>query len=206
MTTSARAERAALADLLTEVGPDAPTLCEGWTTRDLAAHLVVRDRRPDAAAGLVVGPLAAWTRHVQDGVARGDWAGLVDKVRSGPRIPLGPLDAPFNTAEYFVHHEDVRRAQPGWEPRPTDERLERAQWGALTARARMLFRRSPVGVTLRLPDGTTHTARSGERSVTLTGPATELCLFAHGRRDQSLVEVEGEPDVVAEFEAASLAL
>ncbi len=49
----ARAERAALADLMLEVGPDSPTLCGDWTTRDLAAHLVLRERRPEAA-GLVV--------------------------------------------------------------------------------------------------------------------------------------------------------
>src|SRR5690606_24047731 len=42
MTEHARAERHALADLLMAVGPDAPTLCAGWTTAHLAAHLVVR--------------------------------------------------------------------------------------------------------------------------------------------------------------------
>jgi hypothetical protein len=36
-------ERLELCDLLLELGPDAPTLCEGWTTADLAAHLVLRE-------------------------------------------------------------------------------------------------------------------------------------------------------------------
>ena len=53
-----REERLALCALLDETGPDAPTLCEGWTTGDLAAHLVLRERRPDAAAG--VWPAARW--------------------------------------------------------------------------------------------------------------------------------------------------
>src|SRR5258708_22606003 len=57
-------ERAALCALLKETGPDAPTLCEGWRTNDLAAHLVLRERRPDAAAGLMGGPLAGHTRRV----------------------------------------------------------------------------------------------------------------------------------------------
>ena len=54
-TRHARAERASLCDLLAEVGPDAPTLCEGWTTALLAAHLVVRERRPDGGPGRGVG-------------------------------------------------------------------------------------------------------------------------------------------------------
>jgi uncharacterized protein (TIGR03083 family) len=44
--TYAQDERAALAALLHETGPDGPTLCEGWQTRDLAAHLALRARRP----------------------------------------------------------------------------------------------------------------------------------------------------------------
>ncbi|MGJ4074519.1 maleylpyruvate isomerase N-terminal domain-containing protein [Corynebacterium macclintockiae] len=51
MSTS-QSEREALANLLQQSGPDAPTLCEGWSTRDLAVHLVIREYRPDAAAGL----------------------------------------------------------------------------------------------------------------------------------------------------------
>src|SRR5690349_13654553 len=80
----AKDERNALCDLFTEVGPDAPTLCEGWLTRDLAAHLVLRERRMDAAPGILIKPLAGYTRRVQDGYAARPWAGLVDLVRSGP--------------------------------------------------------------------------------------------------------------------------
>ena len=49
--TAASRERAALVTTMRAVGPDAPTLCGDWTTRDLAAHLVLRERRPDAAPG-----------------------------------------------------------------------------------------------------------------------------------------------------------
>ena len=54
-------------------GPDEPTLCEGWNTRDLAAHLVLRESRPDAALGVVVRPLAGRTARLQDKLARGDF-------------------------------------------------------------------------------------------------------------------------------------
>lgn len=58
MSTHAQRERLLLADLLERSGPDAPTLCDGWRTRDLAAHVVVRERRSDAAAGQVIPKLA----------------------------------------------------------------------------------------------------------------------------------------------------
>ena len=59
-------ERAALCDTLEKFGADAPTLCEGWTTLDLAAHLVAREARSDAAAGLVVPFLALHLQKVMD--------------------------------------------------------------------------------------------------------------------------------------------
>src|SRR3954468_1320770 len=114
-------ERQALSSLLQDLGPDAPTLCEGWTTRDLAAHLVVREHRPDAAPGILVPALAGYTQKVQDRYAAKPWAALVEQVRNGPSkfwpTAIGPLDELTNTAEFLVHHEDVRRAQPGWAPR-----------------------------------------------------------------------------------------
>ncbi|WP_346995752.1 maleylpyruvate isomerase N-terminal domain-containing protein, partial [Dietzia sp. SLG310A2-38A2] len=44
--TLAQRERSALVETMRAAGPEAPTLCAGWTTRDLAAHLVVREARP----------------------------------------------------------------------------------------------------------------------------------------------------------------
>lgn len=206
MTSVARTERAALAALMADLGPDAPTLCGGWTTRDLAAHLVLRDRRPDALPGLVIGRLAGWTRRVQERITKDDYRALVAKVRAGSPVPLGPLDQVYNTAEYFVHHEDVRRAQPGWAPRPTDVEREDALWRTLTARAPLMFRRSPVGVVLCLPDGTTSVAHKGERSVTLTGPASELILYAFGRTAHAYVEIDGDPADVQAFRDTSLSV
>src|SRR4029453_11831870 len=67
VTDYARRERRELADLLLAVGPDAPPLCAGWTARDLAAHLVIRERRPDATVAGLIPPLAGRVAHVRPG-------------------------------------------------------------------------------------------------------------------------------------------
>jgi uncharacterized protein (TIGR03085 family) len=189
VTTVAREERTLLADLFAELGPDEPTLCAGWTTRDLAAHVVLRERRPLAAAGIAIAPLAGYTRRVQADVARTPWAELVDTVRHPSPLLLGPTDTLINTTEFFVHHEDVRRAQPGWRPRPADARREATMWRFLRQRGSYLFRHGAGGLRLELPDGRTHVVRRGEPTTTLRGPATELVLYGYGRRDHARVDV-----------------
>ena len=101
-----------MADLLRSLGPDAPTLCAGWTTRDLAAHLVVRATRPDAAVGIVVPRLDGHSHRVRDRVAAQDWSALVARVGRRPGWAVVGDEA-LNLVEYFVHGEDIRRAQPG---------------------------------------------------------------------------------------------
>ncbi|GAA2985085.1 TIGR03085 family metal-binding protein [Actinokineospora diospyrosa] len=194
----ARDERARLCELFTEVGPDAPTLCGGWETRDLAAHLVIRERRVDAAPGILIKALAGHTERVQRAYATRPWAELVELVRTGPPpfSPLRLLDAQVNTTEFFIHHEDVRRAVPGWEPRPADPRRDGALWTALTRTAKLHFRRSPVGVVLRTPDGRATTARPGPDQVTITGAPGELLLDAFGRA-QTRVDYTGPESAVA---------
>ncbi len=206
MTTLAQDERARFADVLEAAGPDAPTLCTGWATRDLAAHVVLRERRPDAAPGIVFGPLSGHTRHVQESLAREPWPGLLETVRTRPPLLFGPLDDLINTTEFFVHAEDVRRAQPDWEPLPADARREGVLWRVLRSRGRAFFRRSAVGVVLALPDGRTHKVAGSDPSVTLTGPASELLLYAYGRTRHALVQVAGDPAAVAAFEGTPLDL
>ena len=144
MPSIARTERLALADLLDELGPDAPTLCAGWDTRSLAAHLVVRERRPDAGPGLVVSSLAGWTESVQEGYEQRPYDELTELVRSGPgrmsAFSLPGVDKFLNTTEYVVHHEDVRRAQKRWQPRDLPTGVQDALWKAVRARAPMSFR------------------------------------------------------------------
>jgi len=202
----ARHERAELADLLAARGPDAPTLCEGWSTRDLAAHVVLRDRRPDAGAGIVFKPLANYTARVQDEIATQSWDQLVALVRAGPPgwMPGAwePIDRAINTVEFFVHHEDVRRAAPAWEPRVTDVGLEDELWNRLHMGARMMARRCPVGLVLRRAGDGEVRAKAAEPVVTVTGPASELVLFASGRQAHARVDVVGADDAVARVRPA----
>jgi uncharacterized protein (TIGR03085 family) len=203
-------ERAATAELLAELGPDAPTLCEGWSTRDLAAHLAVRERRPDATPGIAVSALSGWTERVQTGYAERPYEELVELVRTGPGL-LSPFALPgwdrfFNTTEYVVHHEDVRRAQPGWAPRDLPRQVQDSLWKAVRARAPLAFRSSAAGVVLRRSGAARSrvVAAKGEPVATVTGEPLELLLYVFGRRDHAVVDVTGEPAAIAALTAASL--
>jgi len=210
VTPIARTERLALADLLTELGPDAPTLCEGWRTRALAAHLVIRERRPDAAPGMAVSAFAGWTASVQEGYQRRPYDELVHLVRTGPGR-LSPYALPgaeklLNTTEYAVHHEDVRRAQPGWEPRHLAPVVQDALWRAVEARSKLSFRRVAAGVVLQRADasGVAVVASEGEPAATVTGEPMELLLFLLGRREHARVEISGDPAARRAMDAAAL--
>ncbi len=200
----ARRERAALVATMREAGPDAPTLCEGWTTRDLAAHLVVRERRIDAAPGILLPALAGYTAKVQEQVtASNDWAALLDKVAAGPPVysPFALLDPLVNVAEMFIHHEDVRRAGTSWEPRVLDDQTGRALQRQVAQFARMTLSKSPARVSLAAPDGKVLTTAGSGAPVTVTGEPGELLLFAAGR-EPARVTFDGDDDAVAALRAA----
>jgi uncharacterized protein (TIGR03085 family) len=225
--THAKDERQALCDLLADVGPDQPTLCAGWQTADLAAHLVLRERRPDAGAGVMGGPVARYTRRVQARLAgRHSFAQLVGMIRSGPpRLSVFGLpgaDEKLNLVEYFVHHEDVLRAQPDWQPRKVESELADVLWDRLSL-ARLMLRKAPVGVELVRADrshglassnaaehGTSGGQGSARRSrvritakartpvVTVTGDPVELTLWTMGRTSVADVHLDGaDADVAA---------
>jgi uncharacterized protein (TIGR03085 family) len=193
--TLAASERHQLCNLMDQLGPDAPTLCAGWTTRDLAAHLVVREGRPVAAVGILLPPLARLTARVQRSIAERSWPELVDLVRNGPPwwslMRLGSMGEEINGIEFFVHHEDVRRVGRGWERRAADLYRAEALWAVLSRLARLCYRHSPVGVVLRRPEGTERVARRGRRSVTVVGSPEELTLHAYGRAE-AMVDLEGD--------------
>lgn len=203
----AQAERAALCDLLLEVGPDAPTLCAGWTTTDLAAHLVVRDRRPDVGPGLILsGPFARHTARVTRRAAeRVPFERLVTRIRSGPPWPIRLVDGPVNLVEYFVHLEDVRRAVDGWAPRSGLDDLQDALWPFQKSGTKLRTRRvQDVGLSIARPGGQPVAVRSGSRQVTATGDPGELALFFFGRRDRSRVDLTGDSDGVSEVRTAPI--
>jgi uncharacterized protein (TIGR03085 family) len=189
-------ERAELADELDKLGPDAPTCCEGWTTAHLAAHLVARENRPDTLPGLgaeVVlpgNPMTAWTHRVEDRVRTSTPYGeVVGRLRAGPPSwsPLSwpPVARLFNTTEFAIHHEDARRAQPGWTPRS----LARADQDALWTATAYFGRRVRGGVVLRRTDVDGVERRIGDGGRTVAGEPMELLLWTSGRRDVARVTV-----------------
>jgi uncharacterized protein (TIGR03085 family) len=206
--TYAQDERAALAALLDETGPDGPTLCEGWQTRDLAAHLVLRERRPDAAAGVLGGPLAGYTARVQQQyLKRYSYPELIALFKAGPpslsAFAIPGADEAANTVEYFVHHEDVRRASEGWTERPVDAGLADALWKRLKG-ARLFLRSAPTGVVLaREADGKLDliVAKDAVPSVTVTGSPAELTMWSMGRVSAAHVTLDGPEDAVAKLTA-----
>jgi uncharacterized protein (TIGR03085 family) len=200
MTDIAAAERAALADLLESVGPDAPTLCSGWLTRDLAAHIIARERRPDASGGIVLRPLAGYLKRVQRGIAARDWAELVAEVRHPPwwsPISNPLLNEATNRIELFIHHEDVRRAQDGWRPRPLTPEVSAALWRRVRAVARLVLRRTPATITVTAAGLGEVRAGRGGPEVRLAGEPQELLLFLTGRQAHALVELTG-PDKITD--------
>lgn len=207
MTNYAQIERHALADLLDRVGPDVATLCGTWTSADLAAHLVVRERRPDGAVGILVPALSARGEKVRLAVRDAHrWPDLVDKVRRGPPLVIRPLDAAINTVEFFVHHEDVRRASGEVEARPVPAGEEAALWSRLGLMGRLLFKASPVGVEMIAAEHGRARCKGGAPSVTVTGAPSELVLFAFGRQAQAIVELEGDDLSVSQLRAAPLGI
>jgi uncharacterized protein (TIGR03085 family) len=207
MPTIAQSERAALADLFVDLGPDAPTLCTGWTTADLAAHLVVRERRPDSLPGIRLKALAGYTDRVRIAARDRGYEQLIAAFRAGPpRLsPFGlpGVDGMANTAEMFIHHEDVRRAQDAWEPRELPAETQQALWRNLGA-ASMLLRSAPGAVTLTAAGFGERVAKKGDPMVVVSGPPAELLLFSFGRQQKARVSIDGDADAAARLIGADL--
>jgi uncharacterized protein (TIGR03085 family) len=195
------------------VGPDQPTLCDGWQTADLAAHLVLRERRPDASVGIIGGPLARYTRRVQAGIAeRTPYPKLIELIRTGPPR-LSPMGVPgaderINVVEFFVHHEDVRRGQPDWQPRQLDPGLSEVLWRRIGV-AKLLLRKAPVGVELVREDAAQAggrvriTAKARTPVVTITGTPAELTMWVMGRTGAARVRLDGNDADIAALRASS---
>jgi len=158
--------------------------------------------------GIAVPALAAYTARVQHRVSSGtDWNGLIDMVASGPPIysPFKLLDPLVNTAEMFIHHEDVRRAQPDWAPRELDAGLAATLRRMLPLMSRLTLAGAPAHVTLRDPDGATLAAFGRGPAVVITGAPPELLLFVSGR-DAVRLNFTGDPNTVADVRAARRSL
>lgn len=196
-------ERLALCDSLERLGPGAPTLIEGWTAQDLAAHLVLRERDPIAGPCMVLpGPFQRFAARRGARVAeRRGFGWLVARLRTGP--PPGPFRLGWVRSfpglnDLFVHHEDLRRAN-GLGPRDAlPPALEAALWRNVHRGGRYLSRRLP-GVGLEAGWAGTDrrvTLRRGTPTARLTGPPGELLLYLFGRRSAARVDVTGPAEAV----------
>lgn len=201
-------ERRALAAALTDVGPRAPTLCEGWGTEHLAAHVILRESTALVAAGVAVPALHDRTERMirslgDRSVATGDWADLVRRVEDGPHWwhPLQLVGDPAQLVELHVHTEDVRRAGPHGRlvrARPLLRGHEDALWRGLVKVSRMAYGRFGLRVTLigERP-GQRHDVGPPGKEVEVSGGVSELILHGFGRGRAARVTVDGEPDAVA---------
>jgi uncharacterized protein (TIGR03085 family) len=196
-------ERWKLCDAFDELGPTAATLLKGWTAHDLAAHIVLRERDLIAGPCIVLpGPFQRFAERRRIRLAeRRDFWWLVARIRSGPPpgfFRIGWVRSFPNLNEFFVHHEDVRRAN-GMDPRTLTPELDAALWRNVRRGSRYLARRlRNAGLELEWA-GTSERlrVRSGEPVVRLTGLPGELLLYVFGRQRAARVEVTGPREAVA---------
>jgi uncharacterized protein (TIGR03085 family) len=206
----ARRERSALCDLALEVGPGSPTECTGWTAKDLVIHLLVRERSPLGAAGIMAAPLAGFTKRASERYEKQEYDALVDRLRSpGGMFAIPAVDKVANTFEYVVHHEDLRRSQPAWEPRQLDPADLDTLWAQLTKGLGLVGRKLPGPTVVRRADtGETAVgkkdAKDRQSPVTIAGDVVELVLFLFGRSGTRGLEFTGPPEAIAAVQAADL--
>jgi uncharacterized protein (TIGR03085 family) len=203
-------ERAELCDLLLETGPAAPTLCEGWATLDLAAHLDVREHDPRAGLAILGGDrFASLERRLMDGARARGFEALVERLRGGP--PLVPWRLPvlrplLNDNEWFVHHEDVRRAN-GRGPRTDRPDLDATLWTSVRRMGPLFLRRvKGAGVELVAPGFGEVPARGSGPRARVTGGPQELVLFLFGRRGAARVTITGPDEAVSALAEARLGI
>lgn len=213
MADYSKVERVALCDLFEQVGPDQPTLCDGWTTYDLAVHLYVREADLLAGPGIMIPSLADTTeRRMAQAKAKFSFAEVVGKVRNGPPTfsiySFPGLGHNLNTTEYFIHHEDVRRAAEGFTVRELPAEQQQGLWRAVKVGGKTMTRKAPTGLVLRLPDGTESVARkpTEQGSVTVTGEPAELMLFCFGRQAVAQVELDGDSTAVERLRSTSFGI
>ena len=210
MTSYAKEERNLLCDLMEQLGPDAPTLCAGWSAKDLAGHLIIRESRPDALPGILLPPFSGHTERIQDNIVNRPFDQVIDTLRKGPPLyspyHFGPIDEAVNTMEMFIHHEDVRRGQPDWQPRQLDRGLEKMLWSRFRLMRRLLLRkvRAPVRIEPNgfRPAGSTDISQC----VILSGEPSELIMFATGRQDHAIVNMRGNDEMIAALKTAPMGI
>jgi uncharacterized protein (TIGR03085 family) len=205
-----RTERTELCDVALQVGGDQPTLCDDWTVKELIVHLLLRESSP-AAVGIVVPALAGLTDLESRRYGRRDFAVLVERLRQGPPLwspfAIPTVDSLANTVEYFVHHEDIRRAQPSWSPRPLTDRQQELLWRSVRILGRGPVRSAELGITLERSDtGERTVLKPGEPMAVVRGLPSELTLFVYGRKPEARVELLGPDEATSALRGADLGI
>ncbi len=209
-------ERRILVETLRGAGPDGPTLCAGWRARHLAAHVLLRERRPWSLAGQVLPAARDWTERriaARAGLEpawtdpAGEWDRLLADIAAGPGSwsPYEFAGEAVNLLEFFVHTEDVRRAAGDDTPRELPIGLQAGLWHYLTGGARLFLRPVPTGVVAIADTGLRRRLKSppsGGRdgapgTVVVRGEPGEIALWIYGRGAHARVDLAGSPDDVA---------
>lgn len=195
--------RASICDTFIEVGPLAPTLCEGWLAQDLAAHLWIRERRPSALPGIGVARFADRTQRLQvEALHTRGFEGLVADLRR----PVGPMGwfAPAALAEFTVHHIDLSRPN-GLELELT-EADERKLWPSAALLARRVAKAHGGRVVVTPSTGRSFAVGTGTSPVHLFGPPSEILYFVSGRVEDADVRITAEPEAAEHLRASVLTL
>ncbi|SFO86621.1 TIGR03083 family protein [Amycolatopsis arida] len=181
-----KAERLDLADFLDDLGTaewDVPSLCAGWTVRDVAAHLALSTS--DTLLGTITGMIRArgdWNR--MNATAARDWARrcspaeLVAQLReiagSARRSPgAGPLDP---LVDLLVHGQDM--ARPLGRTWAMDPRRAAAALDHVLSSRFYGARRQFRGLRLVATDTDWSAGASPDE---VRGPVADLLLVATGR-------------------------
>jgi hypothetical protein len=116
---------------------------------------------------------------------------------------LRPFDAAMNTVELFVHVEDVRRAQVGWEPRPISPELADGLWARVGPGG--MAKKVPATIVITSPGRADKESGTGPR-LTLAGDPGELTMFGAGRQGAARVEISGDEALAVRLRTASLGI
>lgn len=209
MTSFAKRERSAICQTLRQLGPDQLTLCQGWTTKDLLVHLIVRENRPDAAVGLFVPFLNSYTKSISNKYQDKSFEELISIFENGPKSPspfaIPKVDELANTFEFLVHHEDILRAQDNYQPRQFTQEDSKLLWSRFTKSAVFFMRKVKIGVIAKTDQGT-YTLKRGNDAVTISGNIVDLVMFAFGRQNKTEIVFEGDPLAVQKLKNSDLSL
>src|SRR5688500_4734721 len=202
----APAERQSLCDSLERWGASAPTLCEGWSGLEMAAHVYVRERDPFAGLGIVLpGPFAAMTARRMEAAKTLGFATLVARVRKPPPLHWRLVPDAIQFIEFLIHNEDVRRAN-GEGPRVVAGDVSDSVWRWLGGAGRLYARDVRCGIELHTPDGRSRLIVTGDPTATITGEPVELLLYLAGRSAAAEVSIDGPDAALSCLRAADFSI